>query len=136
MTENERPTNVDAVLDDLLSRWHSWRSGYTLTRGFRGRDSTCSEAQSQWTYHDRMNGVYDEHIEQTIMHAVDRAVERIPDHPRQWHMVILIEARNLWAGNAVWSMVRLPAGEELEILRMEARNKLAMELRREGCIGG
>ena len=35
----------------------------------------------------------------------------------------------------VWSSVRLPRGLEQEILRVEARNKLLVELRREGLLG-
>lgn len=127
---------IDYLVDDLLSRWHSWRNGYTFARGFRGTDATCRDAQSQYHYRDRESGVVDEHIENEIMRAVDRAVERVPDRPRPWHLLILFEARNLWSGQAVWSSMRLPAGEELEVLRIEARSKLMMELQREGCIGG
>lgn len=129
--------DIDAILDDLLARWHSWRNNYTHERGYRGTDSTCRDAQSQWTFHDRSNGIYDDYIEGEIMKAVDRAVDRIPDEPRCWHMMILVEARNLWSGNSVWSSMRLPESkEELQVLRIEARNKLLMELQREGCMGG
>lgn len=128
--------DIDAIVDDLLSRWHSWRSGYTHERGYRGRDATSRDAQSQWTFHDRTNGVYDDHIEAEIMRGVDRAVERIPDQPEPLHLVILIEARNLWSGAAVWNSIRLPLGEELDILRIRARSRLLIELQREGCIGG
>jgi hypothetical protein len=138
-TTRETPVKneIDAIVDDLLSRWHSWRNGYTHERGFRGTDATSRDAQSAYHYHDRHSGVVDEYIERQIMQAVDRAIERVPDVPLPWHLMILMEARNLWSGNAVWSSVRLPQDrEEREVLRLEARNKLLIELQREGCIGG
>lgn len=130
-------SDIDAICDDLLSRWHSWRNNYTHERGFRASDATCRDAQSSYHWHDRNNGQVDEHIEREIMKGVDRAVDRIPDEPRPWHMMILVEARNLWSGHRVWSSMRLPKDdEELLVLRIEARNRLLMELQREGCIGG
>lgn len=137
MTMNPPMKNeIDSIVDDLLARWHHWRNGYSHERGYRGTDATCRDAQSQWSFYDRSNGVYDDYIESEIMKGVDRAVDRIPDTPRPWHLMILIEARNLASEYAVWSSVRLPTGEELEVLRVEARNKLIVELHREGCIGG
>ena len=130
-------SDIDDIVDDLISRWHTWRSGYTLTKGFRSSDATCKDAQSQWTYHDRDNGVLDEQIETSIMRAVDRAVECIPNEPMPWHSMILNEARNLASAAAVWTSPRLPKDrEEFAVLRLEARNKLLVELQRQGCIGG
>lgn len=131
--EYQVKNDIDAIVDDLLSRWHSWRNGYTYGRGYRSTDATSRDAQSSYHYRDRDSGVVDAYIEGEIMKAVDRAVDCIAE---PWHLVILIEARNLSSGFAVWSSVRLPPGEELEIMRIEARSKLLNELQRQGCIGG
>jgi hypothetical protein len=139
-TNQEKPVKneIDAICDDLLSRWHSWRNNYTHERGYSASDSTCRDAQSAYHYHDRSNGSVDAQIERQIMEGVDRAIDRIPDRPRPWHMLILIEARNLWSGHAVWHSARLPESdtEDFKVLRIEARNKLIVELHREGCVGG
>lgn len=129
-------SDLDYIVDDLLARWHRYRDDAKMSKGFRSTDATCRDAQSQWSYHDRENGTLDAHIERETMKAVDRAVARVPNHPQQWHTCICIEARNLVAMADVWSSMRLPKNdEELQILRLEARNKLIIELRREGCLG-
>lgn len=136
LAEPPQKSALDTAVDDLLARWHDWRSGYSLTVGHSGVDSTCRDAESEWSAYDRENGVPDAYIENQIMLAVDRAVERIPDVPRRWHLMILFEARNLYSGAAVWKSTHLPQDyAEFEVLRIEARNKLLVELRREGCIG-
>lgn len=128
---------IDHKVDDLLARWHDWHSGYKLTAGHSGVDSTCREALSDWSAYDRENGVTDAYSENQIMLAVDRAIDNVPDEPdRRWHTMILFEARNLWSQAEVWSSMRLPEDpEEFEVLRIEARNKLLIQLQREGCIG-
>ncbi len=128
-------TDIDSIVDDLLARWHEWRSGYTLTRGCTG-DATWRQAQSNWSSYDRDNGVPDAYLEDQIMRAVDRAADRVPNAPQPWRTMIMIEARNAAVGAAVWSSMRLPQNaEELEVLRIEARNRLLVELQREGCVG-
>ena len=130
-------SDIDYIVDDLLARWHIWKNADRPAQGYRSTDATCRDAQSQWSYHDRDNGTLDAQIERETMKAVDRAVGRVPNHPRQWHTAISIEARNLVAMAEVWNSMRLPTDrEELAVLRLEARNMLTIELRREGCIGG
>ena len=126
---------VDAILDDLLTRWHDWKQGYRFAREYGG-DAAFRDAKSEWSAYDRDNGVPEEDYERSQMKAVDRAVERIPNHPQAWHTAILFEARNLAAGAQVWSSFRLPqSSEELQVLRLEARTMLLKELRREGLMG-
>jgi hypothetical protein len=125
-------SDVDSIVDDLLSRWHDWKSGYRFTRGYSSTDGTCKEAKSAWSSYDRDNGVADEWVENSIMAAVDAAIERIEE---PYHLCILFDARNLASEYAVWSSPRLPQGEELEILKIESRTRLLRELRKDGVVG-
>lgn len=128
--------DIDWIIDDLLARWHRHSEGYRLAKGFSSSDSTCREARSNWSPYDRDNGVPEAELERSTVESVGRAIYRIPDAPRPWRHMIHIEARNLAVGVAVYSSPRLPQNrDEREVLRIEARNKLAKELMEEGCVG-
>lgn len=125
---------VDAELNDLLSRWHEYRHGYRAARGHSGANAACRDAGSGSAW-DWLNGAEDARAEQQIMRGVDAAVERVPDEPRHWRTAIQFEARNLHSGAAVWLSNRLPRDRgEREVLVLEARNRLLLELRREGVM--
>lgn len=130
------PSKIDAIIDDLLARWHDYRSGYALSKGHASSSASC-QAESDWSAYDRDNGVTDQAMERDIMRAVDRAIERIPNTPHPWHTMICFEARNLWCEVAVWTSARLPNPKtpEFEVIRLEARAKLMVQLQREGCLG-
>jgi hypothetical protein len=130
--------DVDYQMDDLLARWHNWRAGVQIAKGYKTTDSTCGNAQSEWSYRDRDNGVLDATLEEQTMQAVDRAMDAIKELPdRPWYTLLEFEARNMAAMAAVWRSPRLPHPNSLEyhVLRMEARNQLLLRLRFEGCIG-
>ena len=127
-------SGIDAKIDGLLVAWHVWRSGYALTAGYRGSDSTCQDYRAP-THWDWKNGASQERVEDQIMRGVDRAIARIPNMPHRWRTVIEFEARNLSLGAAVWSSPVLPRDPaERDVLRIEARNRLVLELRREGVL--
>lgn len=132
---------VDAILEDLLSRWHRWRSGYTHTNGYASTSSMFRDTKSPWSAYDRDNDA-EASAEQYIMEGVDAAVERLPnERPKEgqlgqmMRLCIQFEARNLATGR-VWSTPHLPSGEELVILRIQSRTRLLIELHRGGLIGG
>jgi hypothetical protein len=126
--------DLDWTVDDLLIRWHHWRSCYKAIRGFSASDASCQDHSSN-THWDWWNGAADERAEDERMRGVDRAIERIPNTPRRWLTAIEFEARNLSCGARVWSSPVLPKDPaELDVLRMEARNKLMSEFRREGVL--
>lgn len=126
---------LDATVDDLLIRWHGWRDSYRAGRGY-GSGAMFKDAVSAWSSYDRDNGVSEEIVERQVMEAVDRAIDAVPNTPHPWHTAIMIEARNLACGASVWSSARLPRSvQELEVLRIEARNRLVKELERQGCLG-
>lgn len=124
-------SDIDNIVDDLLARWHKWRRSYQATRGYASADSTCRDHRSS-TRWDWLNGAEDDRADELVMKAVDKAVDRVP---QPWSTVVAFEARNLATGWAVWQSPRLPTGEALEVLKIEARNKLIVELHREGVVG-
>jgi len=129
-------SEIDAIIDDLLERWHEWKSGYRLSKGFSSSDATCKDFTTP-THWDWKNGAMEGRSDEIQMKGVDRAIERIPNHPQPWNTALQFEARNLASSFAVWSSPRLPKDhDELNTLRMEARTMLIRELYRDGIIGG
>jgi hypothetical protein len=119
---------IDSKVDDLLSRWHHWRSAYRAAQGYASSDATCRQAVSSGLW-DRENGLVDDRAEESAMRAVDNAVERIPNTPQPWCTCLQIHARNLYTGHTVWFSPRLPKEkDELALLLLEARNMLARRL--------
>ena len=127
--------DIDFTLDRLLAEWAEWRLRYRLTRGYSATDSTCRDyrAPGHW---DWKNGAADAKAEDMQVKAVDVAIERIPNTPERWKTALEFNAMNLHSGAAVWISPMLPRSrEEREILLIEARSRLLVELRREGIIG-
>ena len=119
-----------AILDDILSRWHSWARGYRPVTT-RGADPMFREARSskQW---DSMDDVIDEEITAKIMKAVDFQVSEMQDPHRS---AIYVLARNCYTGRSVWISPRLPANvEERAVIVLEARNLLTRRLMSAGVI--
>lgn len=131
--EKARVEALDGKLNRLLACWYEWTLGYSHTRGYSGSDSTCRDYSTP-THWDWRNGAEDERAEQERMRGVDTAIKRVPNDPRKWRMAIEYEAMNLHSGGAVWTTVRLPKGDELAVLVLEARNMLLRELRAEGVM--
>lgn len=124
-------SEIDNIVDDLLSRWHRWRRGYQMTKGYSSVDAACRDHRSS-TRWDWLNGAEEDRADELVLKSVDAAVDRIA---QPWRTAIEFEARNLAAGCHVWSSPRLPTGEALEVIKIEARNKLIVELHREGVVG-
>lgn len=125
---------LDQRINGLLIAWHEWRAGYSLGCGYSGSDATCRDFRAP-THWDWRNGAMEARAEDQIMRGVDRAIDRVPNTPRRWQTVIQFEARDLHSGARVWSSPMLPRDQaELEVLRIEARNRLLRELQREGVL--
>ncbi|MDB5731726.1 MAG: hypothetical protein JWQ03_1621 [Variovorax sp.] len=137
---NDRPafsarTDVDTKLDGLLISWFEYHRGYTLGSGYRSSDTTSQDYRTPGHY-DWANGAADEHAEKVVMQAVDAAIQRLPNHPERWKTAIEFHARNLHSKLTVWySPLLPPTRAERDVLILEARNKLMLELRKEGVIG-
>ena len=127
-------TAIDNRLDDLLVMWHRYRAGYSVGRGFSGRDATCRDFQTP-THWDWRNGALDGRVDAVIAKGVSDAVDTIPNTPRRWNTALAFEARNLASRASVWSSPVLPTNrEELAVLVLEARTMLLDRLRRDGVL--
>jgi hypothetical protein len=127
--------DLDFKLDRLLAEWYSWRRTYRLTKGYSSSDSTCRDhrAPGHW---DWWNGAAAAKADEMQVKQVDEVIDRIPNAPRRWKTALEFEAMNLHSGRAVWTSPMLPQNyEERQVLILEARNMLLLELRRDGVIG-
>lgn len=124
---------VDIKLDHYLIGWYEYRRGYRFARGHKGASVTGSyQAPGHW---DWKNGAADARAEELVNKQVDEAIGRIPNAPEPWRTALEFEAMNLATGAHVWISPRLPKEREArEVLVLEARNKLLLELRRDGVM--
>lgn len=127
--------DIDVILDDLLALWHRFADNYQGTRGYASASPMFRDTKSNWSPYDRDNNVPEQEAERTLARAIGDALFRVPNTPQLWRSVLMFEARTLSIGYRVWSSVRLPTGEEYEVLRLEARNRLLIELKRDGVVG-
>lgn len=93
-----------AILDDILSRWHSWAKGYSPVP-VCGADPMFrnNKSPNQW---DTVDEVIDEQITSKIMQAVDFHATQLAE---PYRTAIYILARNCYTGRSVWLSPRLPA---------------------------
>lgn len=101
MIQNE----ADAILDDILSRFHAWSMTAKAVRGWASKALVCGDFDG---YRNQDNGHDDneQYLEQKIMAAVDFQIGEMAEPHRS---AIYCNARNLCTGLAVWSSPRLPA---------------------------
>lgn len=119
-----------AILDDILSRWHSWAKGYSPVP-VCGADPMFrnNKSPNQW---DTVDEVIDEQITSKIMQAVDFQVGEMKDPYRS---AIYILARNCATGRNVWLSPRLPADLMARTaIVQEARLQLTKRLMNVGVI--
>lgn len=127
-------TAIDNRLDELLVMWHHFRSSYSVGRGFAGKDATCRDFQTP-THWDWKNGALEGRVDAITAKAVSDAVDVIPNTPRRWNTALAFEARNLASHAVVWSSPVLPKDkEELEVLVLEARTMLLVQLKKSGVL--
>ena len=91
------------ILDDLLSRWHSWARGY-MPVPTCGADPMFRNAKSGKGW-DSTSDVIEDEINGKMMKAIDFHVSEMPDPHRS---AIYVLARNLSTGRNVWLNPRLP----------------------------
>lgn len=125
-------TEVDQVLDDLLSRWHHWMKGKPINGVDRMDDPAFRSAgtRSGW---DSANDVLDRELEIHIMRAIDFHVggdeQGQGGLPEPYRSVAYQLARNCYTGCKVWLSPRVPkCPHERGILIQETRNRLTRSL--------
>lgn len=123
--------DADEILDDILSRWHSWMQGQGGTTG-HARRSAGMEGYRASRQYDDTNGALDSDLEHMRCKQVDFDVRQLPQ-PHQ--TAIYVDARNLCTGVAVWGNPRLPIDPaERQVVVFEARNMLTKKLLASGVL--
>lgn len=121
-------------LEDILSRWHWWRSGYRAERGVGGGGNLTSEYQTPASYLDAADAdeAVDARIEENTMRKVDFEVEQLPAL-QQYAIKDL--ARTLCIGVASFRNPRIPA-EQRDSITLLARAALTVRLLAAGVLTG
>lgn len=118
-----------AILDDLLSRWHSWARAY-IPIPTCGADPMFRNVKISKTW-DSTSDAFDDELNNRLMEAIDFQVSEMPDEPpaRAYRSAIYVLARNLSTGRSVWLSPRLPKDQmERAVIVLEARNILTRRL--------
>lgn len=121
----------DAALDDILSRWHHWRSGFRVERGHDSESAGLSDYVTSRQYDDQ-NGALDDAIEDDIMTAVDAVIDNMAP---SYQLVLQVQARALYVGVFVFNSPRLPQSRALrDELQRVARVELISRLTAAGIL--
>ncbi|KQP37568.1 hypothetical protein [Pseudorhodoferax sp. Leaf274] len=124
--------DTDAVLDDVLSRWHHWMKDKPINGVDRLDDPAFREVatRSGW---DSADDILDRELEVRLMRAVDFHVsgdERGQGGlPEPYRAAVYCIARNCYTGRKVWLSPRLPRDPmERGAVLLEARRLLTRRL--------
>ncbi len=125
-------TETDAILDDILSRWHHWAKAKPVNGVDRLDDPAfrSSMNRSGW---DSADDILDRELESHVMRAVDFHVsgdERGEGGLAEpYRAAIYCIARNCYTGRKVWMSPRLPRDPmERGVVLLEARNMITRKL--------
>jgi hypothetical protein len=121
----------DAILDDILIRWHQWPGAGKVGRGFNNRALVCGDYRTSRQYDDS-NGALDDDLENRRMSQVDFEVSQMKDPHRA---AIYCLARALVIGAQVFNSPRLPADRaERDAIVRQARALLTNRLLASGVM--
>lgn len=128
----------DAILDDLLSRWHHWSREKPLNGVDRLDDPAFRDVQNRSGW-DSADDIVDAQLNAVTMRAIDfhvsgdgRGQGGMPD---PYRAAIYILARNCYTGAKVWLSPRLPKDpQERGVIIQEARNMLTRRLMAAGVM--
>lgn len=113
----------DAALDDILSRWHHWRSVGGIVKGYADHSLVFGDYRSSRQYDDE-NGALDDALEAARMEQVDFEVSELLD---PWRSAIHALARSLCTGAAVFHSPRIPPADRARVTA-EGREKIEVRL--------
>jgi hypothetical protein len=113
-----------AILDDLLSRWHSHCRAYRANQQVP-RDPMFRNTKSGRSW-DSTDEIIEDEIHGSMMEAIDFQVSEMKD---PYRAAIYALARNLSTGRSVWLSPRLPTNPlERATVVAEARNQITRRL--------
>ena len=122
--------NTRYLLDDILSDWHRWASGWSGV-AVHCACAMFSEVQSskQW---DSESDVIDSSLHNSKMKTVDFCVNQLDPLHRT---ALQLQARNLVTGFSVWHSARLPSDvSQRAVILSDARKKLTNRLKSAGIL--
>lgn len=121
--------DTDALLNDLLARWHLWCTSKPPAIGYPSEAAGCRLYRAS-RQHDSENGALDTDSEAETLAIVDFCIEQV-DQP--YRTALMFNARNLATGLSVWTSPRLPIADvERAAMVVEARGMLLILLRQGG----
>jgi hypothetical protein len=121
---------TDAILDDLLSRWHSWCKGASYINPISA-DPMFRNAKSGRAWETQYE-IAENQLNADTMEAIDFEVGEIAEPHRS---AIYANARNLASRHAVWTSPRLPTDPKARALVvLEARILITKRLLRAGIM--
>jgi hypothetical protein len=113
-----------AILDDLLSRWHSHCRAYKANQQ-TPRDPMFRDTKSGRGW-DSTEDIIEDEIHGSMMESIDFQVSEMQDPHRA---AIYALARNLSTGRSVWMSPRLPQDPlQRATIVAEARNQITKRL--------
>jgi hypothetical protein len=122
--------DTDAILDDLLSRFHAWARQYRVTAQ-QGADPMFRNARSPRGW-DSVDDILDGELQNGTMKAIDFQVGEMKD---PYRTAIYMNARNCYTGRNVWLSPRLPSDKAArDALVGEARGMLLARLVKAGIV--
>lgn len=122
----------DAILDDMLSRWHTWQKGDCGVRGFNRKALLIGDTRAMRVQYESQLERQDDEHDALRCRQVDFQVRGMEE---PYRAAIYCDARNLCTGFAVWSSPRLPQNpQERAIVVKAARGFLTVRLRSAGVM--
>lgn len=119
-----------AILDDLLSRWHSYCKHYSAVP-VSGSDPMFRQAVSPKGW-DSTSDIAEDTVNAAQMKAIDFHVDQMKDPHKA---AIYVYARNCYTGRNVWLSPRLPQDLiERTAIVQEAKTTLTRRLMAAGVI--
>jgi len=123
-------SETDEILNDLLSRWHSWANDARTALGFPTESSSCKFYRPSKQY-DWDNGASDQDAENRTMAAFESCVYKVPE---PFRTALHFNARNLATGLSVWRSPRLPEDDLARALLLTDARAMLLARLREGEI--
>lgn len=130
--------DTDAILDDILARWHFWAMSKPVNGADRmgAPEDATAASRDGW---DSADDILDREIEANIMRAVDFQVSGDGRGqggiPEPYRAAIYCIARNCYTGRKVWMSPRLPRDPiERGVVLLEARNLITRRLIESGVM--
>lgn len=115
-----------AHLDHLLCLWHHWQKGDKLTDGHSGKSQVVGQCRGYGLQYESQLEQQDVALDNATCETINAQVNELGEPHRT---AILIDARNLYTGIAVWDSHRITGSpQERALILATARHVLMKRL--------